>query len=44
MSCRLSVHRILRHLEGRGIIRVDDETPSVDDEFAERDPALAQLA
>ena len=29
--------RILRHLESRGVIRVDDETLSVDDELAERD-------
>jgi hypothetical protein len=36
--------RILRYLERRGVIRVDDEALSVDDELAERDPALAQLA
>lgn len=36
--------RILRYLERRGVIRTDEETLVVDDDLAERDPALAQLA
>jgi hypothetical protein len=37
--------RILRHLGRRGVLRVgDDALFSVDDELAERTPALAQLA
>ena len=44
MSCRSPAPRILRRLKGRGVIRVDDETLSVNDELAQRDPVLAQLA
>jgi len=38
--------RILRYLERRGVIRidVDAEVLRVDDDLAERDPSLAQLA
>jgi len=36
--------RILRHLERRGVISVDDEALLVDDDLGQRDPALAQLA
>ena len=33
--------RILRYLERRAVIRVDDDALSVDDELAELEPALA---
>ena len=36
--------RILKHLERRGVIETRHELTLLDDEFAEREPALAQLA
>ncbi|HEY6560371.1 MAG TPA: transposase zinc-binding domain-containing protein [Polyangiaceae bacterium] len=36
--------RILGHLKSRGVIRIDDDALCVDDDLAERAPALAQLA
>jgi hypothetical protein len=36
--------RILRYLERRGVVQVDEASTRIDDELSEREPALAQLA
>src|SRR5690606_16420948 len=36
--------RILRYLERRGVVQVDEESTRLHDELSEREPALAQLA
>jgi hypothetical protein len=37
-------HRVLGHLQRQGVIESNSELPTVDDEFAEREPAMSALA